>query len=62
MFKLMKVHMKVMVNEIPYIDDLTNSIDYASIDKPKSSNLLEHNIALSNALPEIVSKLKKKYK
>ncbi|RWZ54567.1 type I restriction endonuclease subunit R [Halobacillus fulvus] len=49
-------------NEIPYIDDLTNSIDYASIEKPKSSNLLEHNIALSNALPEIVSKLKKKYK
>ncbi|MDK4195877.1 HsdR family type I site-specific deoxyribonuclease [Staphylococcus pseudintermedius] len=49
-------------NEIPYIDDLTNSIDFVSIEDPKTSNLLEHNIALSKELPEIVSKLKKKYK
>ncbi|WP_190279390.1 hypothetical protein [Ornithinibacillus gellani] len=50
-------------DEIPYIDDdLTNSIDFASIEDPKTSNLLEHNIALSKELPEIVSKLKKKYK
>jgi len=49
-------------NEIPYIDELTSSIDYDSIENPKTSNLLEHNIALSNALPEIVPKLKKKYK
>ena len=49
-------------NEIPYIDELTSSIDYDSIENPKTSNLLEHNIALSNVLPEIVPKLKKKYK
>src|SRR5699024_3537702 len=49
-------------NEIPYIDELTSSIDYDSIENPKTSNLLEHNIALTNALPEIVPKLKKKYK
>src|SRR5699024_3850522 len=45
-------------NEIPYIDELTSSIDYDSIENPKTSNLLEHNIALSNALPEIVPKLR----
>ena len=49
-------------DEIPYIDELTSSIDYDSIENPKTSNLLEHNIALSNVLPEIVPKLKKKYK
>ncbi|WP_029268457.1 type I restriction endonuclease subunit R, EcoR124 family [Virgibacillus alimentarius] len=49
-------------DEIPYIDDITNSIDYASIENPKTNNLLEHNMALSNELPGIVSKLKKKYK
>lgn len=47
-------------DEIPYVDDLTNSIDHDSIEHPKTNNLLEHNIALSNELPEIVSKLKKK--
>src|SRR5699024_9298325 len=49
-------------DEIPYIDDLTHSIDFASIEDPKISNLLEHNIALSKKLPEVVYKLKKKYK
>jgi len=49
-------------DEIPYIDDITNSIDYASIENPNINNLLEHNMALSNELPGIVSKLKKKYK
>src|SRR5699024_3695665 len=49
-------------DEIPYIDEITNSADYESIENPKTNNLLEHNMALSNKLPEIVSKLKKKYK
>src|SRR5699024_8145894 len=49
-------------DEITYIDDLYNSIDYASIESPKTSNFLEHNMALSNELPGIFSKLKKKYK
>ena len=49
-------------DEIPYIDDITKSIDYTSIENPKTNNLLEHNMALSNELPDIVSKLKKKYK
>lgn len=49
-------------DEIPYIDELTNSIDFTSIENPKTSNLLEHNMLLSQKLPEIVSKLKKKYK
>ena len=45
-------------DEIPYIDDITNSIDYASIENPKTNNLLEHNMALSKELPGIISKLK----
>lgn len=49
-------------DEILYIDDITNSVDHESIENPETSNLLEHNMALSNKLPDIVSKLKKKYK
>jgi len=48
--------------EIPYIDDLTSSVDYASIENPKTSNLLEHNMELLKVLPEIVPRLKRKFK
>lgn len=60
--KSIKTYSVTKPNEIPYIDDLTNSIDYASIKNPKTSSLLEHNMVLSQELPNIVSKLKKKYK
>ncbi|MDY0409879.1 type I restriction endonuclease subunit R, EcoR124 family [Paracerasibacillus soli] len=48
--------------EIPYIDELTSNVDYDSIDNPKTSNLLEHNMELMKVLPEIVPKIKRKYK
>ncbi len=48
--------------EIPYIDELTSNVDYNSIDNPKTSNLLEHNMELMKVLPEIVPKIKRKYK
>ncbi|MHA6250378.1 type I restriction endonuclease subunit R [Oceanobacillus sp. CAU 1775] len=48
--------------EIPYIDDITRTVDYNSIKDQKASNLLEHNMALMKALPEIVPKLKRKFK
>ncbi len=48
--------------EIPYIDDLTRTVDYHSIENPQTSNQLEHNMELLKALPEIVPKLKRKFK
>jgi len=48
--------------EIPYIDDITRTVDYHSIEDPKTSNQLEHNMELLKALPEIVPKLKRKFK
>ena len=48
--------------DIPYIDELTRNVDYDSIDNPETSNLLEHNMKLMKALPEIVPKIKRKYK
>src|SRR5699024_4818192 len=35
-------------NKIPYIDELTSTIDYDSIENPKTSHLLARNIAVSN--------------
>lgn len=49
-------------NDIPYIDELTSNLDYDSIENPKTNNLLEHNMELMKVLPEIVPKLKRKYK
>lgn len=49
-------------SDIPYIDELTSTVDFASIENPKASNLLEHNMELMKVLPEIVPKLKRKYK
>lgn len=48
--------------EIPYIDDITRTVDYNSIKHPQTSNQLEHNMELMKALPEIVPKLKRKFK
>src|SRR5699024_5970284 len=48
--------------EIPYIDDITRTVDYDSIKHQKTSNQLEHNMELLKVLPEIVPKLKRKYK
>ena len=49
-------------NDVPYIDELTSNVDYHSIENPKTNNLLEHNIELMKVLPEIVPKIKRKYK
>lgn len=48
--------------EIPYIDDITRTVDYNSIKHPQTSNQLEHNMELMKALPEIVPKLKRKFR
>lgn len=49
-------------DEIPYIDDLISSVDYESIENPKTSNLLIHNMELMKVIPKIVPKLKEKFK
>ncbi|PAV27789.1 deoxyribonuclease HsdR [Virgibacillus profundi] len=48
--------------EIPYIDDITRTVNYDSIKHQKTSNQLEHNMELLKVLPEIVPKLKRKFK
>lgn len=49
-------------DEIPYIEDITKSVDYHSIENPKTPNQLVHNMELHKTLPEIVPKLKRKFK
>lgn len=49
-------------DEIPYIEDITRTIDYASIENPQTRNKLEHNMQLLKTLPDIVPKLKRKFR
>lgn len=48
--------------EIPYIDDITRTVDYDSAKHKETSNQLEHNMELMKALPEIVPRLRRKFK
>ncbi|TYS18485.1 type I restriction endonuclease subunit R [Rossellomorea vietnamensis] len=60
--KSLETYSSANPKDIPYIDELTSNVDYGSIENPKTSNLLEHNMELLKVLPEIVPKIKRKYK
>ena len=47
--------------DIPFVDDIAKSVDITAIEEPKGGNLLEHNIALSNELPKLIPKIKRKF-
>lgn len=48
-------------DEIPYIEDITQSLNIEKTDKPKGNNQLMHNMELHKTLPEITQKLNRKY-
>lgn len=53
----------VKEDEIPYISDLSRSIDFNKAANKKAGNQLEHTITLINkALPDWIVEVKKKYK
>lgn len=60
--KAVSAYSSTKPDDIPYIEDLTKSVDYPSIENPKTPNQLVHNMELMKTLPEIVPKLKRKFK
>ncbi|TXL57568.1 type I restriction endonuclease subunit R [Cerasibacillus terrae] len=47
--------------EIPYIADLTSTLDFTAATNPMGENQLEHNIKLTNELPKVIPEIKGKY-
>ncbi|WP_371814684.1 hypothetical protein [Jeotgalicoccus sp. WY2] len=47
--------------DIPYIVDLTRTLDFSSATNPMGQNRLEHNMKLTNELPKVIPKIKGKY-
>lgn len=47
--------------DIPYIVDLTRTLDFSSATNPMGKNRLEHNMKLTNELPKMIPKIKDKY-
>ncbi len=48
-------------DEIPFIDELIASVDFASVKDKKASNQLEHNMMLNEYLDEVIPKIKVRY-
>ena len=46
---------------IPYIVELTSTLDFSSATNPMGKNLLEHNMKLTNELPKVIPKINGKY-
>ncbi|MEB7691187.1 HsdR family type I site-specific deoxyribonuclease [Staphylococcus equorum] len=46
---------------IPYIVDLTRTLDFSSATNPMGQNRLEHNMKLMNELPKMIPKINDKY-
>jgi type I restriction enzyme R subunit len=46
---------------IPYIDELTKSIDYDMATDRSAGNKLKHMIILMQKLPEFMAEIKQKY-
>ncbi|NLS44529.1 MAG: type I restriction endonuclease subunit R, partial [Firmicutes bacterium] len=49
-------------DEIPFIDELIGSVDFASVKDKKASNQLEHSMMLNEYLDEVIPKIKVRYK
>lgn len=47
--------------DIPYIVDLTKTLDFNAATNPMGQNQLEHNMKLSNELPKVIPRIKIKY-
>ncbi|MRT93011.1 HsdR family type I site-specific deoxyribonuclease [Ancylomarina sp. 16SWW S1-10-2] len=47
---------------IPYIDEITKSVDYEKASDQSARNKLEHNMAMTKDLPKTITKIKLKYK
>lgn len=48
-------------NTVPYIDEIVSSVDYERALNKEASNILEHNMNLTEALPKWVVEVKKKF-
>lgn len=48
--------------EVPFMEEITATLDYESIENPKTENPLDHIIKLGDKLPEIVQRLNRKYR
>ena len=48
--------------EVPFMEDITNSVDYSAIENPKANSPLDHLIVMGEELPDIVHKLNRKYR
>src|SRR5690625_3314358 len=48
-------------DDIPYIVELTSSLDFASATQPIGETQLEHTMKLTNDLPKVIPKIKVKY-
>jgi type I restriction enzyme R subunit len=46
---------------IPYIDEITKSVDFEKASDKSARNKLEHNMAMTKDLPETITKIKFKY-
>ena len=47
--------------DIPYIKELTSTLNFLSAKKPMGQNQLEHNIELTKKLPKVIPQIKVKY-
>ncbi|HLS07241.1 MAG TPA: type I restriction endonuclease subunit R, partial [Bacillota bacterium] len=48
--------------DIPFMEEITASVDYDSIENPKTDSPLDHIIKMGQQLPDIVHKLNRKYR
>lgn len=48
-------------DDIPFRQDIVNSVDFEEAEKPQGKTKLFHNIELNKALPNIVAKLKREF-
>jgi type I restriction enzyme R subunit len=46
---------------IPYIDEITKSVDFEKASDKSARNKLEHNMTMTKELPETITKIKSKY-
>jgi hypothetical protein len=48
--------------EVPFMEEITATVDYDSIENRKTDSPLDHIIKMGQQLPDIVYKLNRKYR
>lgn len=59
--KSVEAYSRTKPDNVPFIRDLTRTLDFSSATKPLGKNQLEHNMELTDQLAKAISKIKMKY-